>query len=153
MHVSAKDKSTGKANSVTIKSSGGLTDADIERMVQEAEAQRENDKKKKEGIEIKNEADTLIYNTEKQLQEHGAKIPQSVKDQVNGDIGHLKEVLNGTEVDPIKEALEKLKTTSMEIGKAIYSQANNNSESQSNEGEQKPEEEQQAEGENKEEKK
>ena len=67
MHVSAKDKSTGKANSVTIKSSGGLTDADIEWMVQEAESQREADKKKKEAIEIKNEADTMIYQTEKQF--------------------------------------------------------------------------------------
>ena len=67
MHVSAKDKSTGKANSVTIKSSGGLTDADIDWMVQEAEAQRENDNKKKDGIEIKNEADTVIYQTEKTL--------------------------------------------------------------------------------------
>jgi molecular chaperone DnaK len=65
MHVSAKDKSTGKANSVTIKSSGGLTDADIDRMVQEAEAQKEQDQKKKERIEIKNEADSMIYQTEK----------------------------------------------------------------------------------------
>jgi len=65
MHVSAKDKSTGKQSSVTIKSSGGLSDADIEKMINEAEAQREADVKKKEWIELKNEADSLIYQTEK----------------------------------------------------------------------------------------
>lgn len=65
MNISAKDKSTGKANSVTIKSSGGLTDSDIERMINEAEAARDADKKKKERIEVKNEADSMIYNTEK----------------------------------------------------------------------------------------
>lgn len=99
-------------------------------MVQEAEAQRESDKKKKEAIEIKNEADTMIYQTEKQFQEHGAKIPQNVKDQVNGDINHLREVMNGNDADAIREALEKLKTSSMEIGKAIYAQANSQSQEQ-----------------------
>lgn len=65
MNISAKDKSTGKTNSVTIKSSGGLSDSDIERMVQEAEAARETDKKRREIIDLKNEADTNVYNTEK----------------------------------------------------------------------------------------
>lgn len=65
MHVSAKDKASGKISSVTIKSSGGLTDADIERMINEAEAQRDADSKKKEAIELKNESDSLIYQTEK----------------------------------------------------------------------------------------
>lgn len=67
MNVSAKDKSTGKANSVTIRSSGGLSDNDIDRMVKEAEAARETDKKKREVIDLKNESDTMIYNTDKQL--------------------------------------------------------------------------------------
>ena len=65
MNVSAKDKSTGKANTITIKSSGGLSDSDIDRMVQEAEAARETDSKRREAIDLKNEADTYIYNTEK----------------------------------------------------------------------------------------
>lgn len=65
MNVSAKDKSTGKANTITIKSSGGLSDSDIDRMVKEAEAQRESDHKRREAIDLKNEADTYIYNTEK----------------------------------------------------------------------------------------
>jgi molecular chaperone DnaK len=128
MNVSAKDKSTGKHSSVTIKSSGGLNDSDIDRMVQEAEAARESDVKKKEGIEAKNEADTMVYNTEKQLQEHGDKIPDSVKDQVRGDMTAVNEAITTDDPDKIKEALEKLKNSSMEIGKAIYSQSNNSSE-------------------------
>jgi len=79
MNVSAKDKSTGKAQSITIKSSGGLSDADIDRMVKDAEASKEKDQKRREVIDLKNECDTMIYNTDKQLQEHGARIPDSVK--------------------------------------------------------------------------
>lgn len=89
MNVSAKDKSTGKNQSITIKSSGGLSDSDIDRMVREAEASREADQKRRETIDLKNEADTYIYNTEKQLQEHGGRIPDSVKDQVRGDVNSL----------------------------------------------------------------
>jgi len=75
LNVSAKDKSTGKANTITIRSSGGLSDADIEQMVQDAENSREADMKRREMIDVKNDADQCIYNTEKQLQEHSAKIP------------------------------------------------------------------------------
>jgi molecular chaperone DnaK len=75
MNISAKDKSTGKITNITIKSSGGLSDADIERMVEEAEQSKEADQKRKEVIEVKNEADSMIYNTQKQLDEHGEKIP------------------------------------------------------------------------------
>jgi molecular chaperone DnaK len=122
LNVSAKDKSTGKAQSITIRSSGGLSDADIERMVQEAEASREADQRRRELIDLKNEADQAVYNTEKQLQEHSDKIPQNVKDQINGDITSLNEAITSEDVDKIKEALERLKNSSMEIGKAIYSQ-------------------------------
>jgi molecular chaperone DnaK len=125
MNVSAKDKATGKQNSVTIKSSGGLNDSEIEKMVQEAEAAREQDQKKKEGIEAKNEADTLVYNTEKQLQEHGDKIPDSVKDQIRTDISGVNEAITTDDSNKIKEALEKLRNSSMEIGKSIYAQQNN----------------------------
>ena len=121
MNVSAKDKSTGKANTITIKSSGGLSDSDIDRMVQEAEAARETDQKRREVIDLKNEADTYTYNTEKQLQEHGAKVPDSIKDQIRGDITSLNEAITTDDPDKIREALERLKNSSMEIGKAIYS--------------------------------
>ena len=121
MNVSAKDKSTGKANTITIKSSGGLSDSDIDRMVKEAEAARETDAKRREAIDLKNEADTYIYNTEKQLQEHGPKVPDSIKDQIKADITSLNEAMTTEDPNKIREALERLKNSSMEIGKAIYS--------------------------------
>ena len=120
MNVSAKDKQTGKQNNVTIKSSGGLSDADIERMVDEAEAAKEEDQRRKETIELKNESDSMIYNTEKQLNEHADKIPQGVKDQVQTDISSLNEAITTEDNDQIREALERLKNSSMEIGKSIY---------------------------------
>jgi len=124
LNVSAKDKASGKAQSVTIKSSGGLSDADIENMVNDAEANKEADLKRKEAIDLKNEADQAIFNTEKQLQEHADKIPQNIKDQINGDIAALNEANTTEDADKIRESLDRLKTSSMEIGKAIYSQSN-----------------------------
>jgi len=123
MNVNAKDKSTGKAQNVTIQSSGGLRDADIERMVQEAEEAKESDAAKRAVIELKNEADQFIYNTQKQLTEHAAKIPQNVKDQVNGDISSVNEAIVSEDQDKIRESLDRLKNSSMEIGKSIYSQS------------------------------
>jgi len=130
LNVSAKDKSTGKAQTITIRSSGGLSDADIEKMVQDAEASKEADQKKRETIDLKNEADQAVYNTEKQLQEHSAKIPQNIKDQINGDITSLNEAITTEDSDKIREALERLKNSSMEIGKAIYSQTSDDSSAQ-----------------------
>jgi len=130
MNVTAKDKSTGKTQNITIKSSGGLGDADIERMVNEAEAAKEDDNKKKAMIDLKNEADSLVYNTEKQLQEHSARIPDSVKDQVRGDISSLNEAIVSEDEEKIRESVERLKNSSMEIGKAIYSQSNSDENSQ-----------------------
>jgi len=91
-------------------------------MVNEAEASREADQKRREIIDLKNESDQAIYNVEKQLSEHSAKIPQNVKDQINGDITKLNEALTAEDSDAIKESLERLKNSSMEIGKAMYSQ-------------------------------
>jgi molecular chaperone DnaK len=130
MNVGAKDKASGKITSVTIQSSGGLSDNDIDRMVKEAEASKEGDKKRRDLIDLKNESDTMSYNTEKQLQEHGARIPDSVKTQVKTDISSLHEALSTDDADKIREALERLKNSSMEIGKAIYSQANQDQQSQ-----------------------
>jgi molecular chaperone DnaK len=147
VNVSAKEKTTGKATNITIRSSGGLSDADIDRMVKEAEAAREKDAVRKETIEIKNEAESMIYQTEKQLQEHGAKIPDTVKDQVRNDITKLNEAITSENKDSIKEALERLKNSSMEIGKSIYSQqssdsgANQEQQNKGGEGEEKKEEE------------
>ena len=155
LNVSAKDKSTGKASNVTIKSSGGLSDSDIEKMVSDAEANREADQKRREMIDVKNDADQACYNTKKQLTEHDSKIPQNIKDQINGDITALEEAVSSEDVEKIKESLERLKTSSMEIGKAIYSQQDSGStEDQPSEEEPKKEEEEkkEEEGENKEKK-
>ena len=102
-------------------------------MVKEAEAAKEQDAAAKRVIDLKNEADQYIYNTDKQLVEHAARIPQSVKDQIKGDISALNEAIVSEDADKINEALEKLKNSSMEIGKAIYSQqqTDGNSEQQS----------------------
>jgi len=150
MNVTARDKSTGKAQNITIKSSGGLNDADIDRMVKEAEAAKEADEAAKKVIDLKNEADQFVYNTEKQLQEHSAKIPQNIKDQVRGDISAVNEAIVAENPDKISEALERLKNTSMEIGKAIYSQSDDQGEQQQEEPQPEPEQEKKEEEEKKE---
>lgn len=122
MNVSAKDKSTGKAQSITIKSSGGLSDSDIDRMVKEAESARDSDQKRRELIDLKNESDTMVYNTDKQLQEHASRIPDAIKDQIRGDISAVNESVTTDDPAKIREALERLRNSSMEIGKSIYSQ-------------------------------
>jgi molecular chaperone DnaK len=167
INVSSSDKSTGKATSITIRSSGGLSDMDIERMVSEAESAKAKDGEKRETIELKNEADSMIYQTEKQLVEHAAKIPDNVKEQINNDITSLNEAVTTDNKDSIKEALERLKNSSMEIGKSIYSQGSTDSTQQPAEeqktdeqhndqqqnDQQQQEEQQQTEGEEKKEKK
>jgi len=154
LNVSAKDKSTGKAQTITIRSSGGLSDSDIERMVNEAEASKEADQKRREVIDLKNESDQAVYNVEKQLQEHSAKIPQNVKDQINGDITKVNEALTAEDPEQIREALERLKNSSMEIGKAIYSQgADESSQDSQEQSEQSSESNTSEEQEKKEEKK
>ena len=141
MNVSAKDKASGKVSSVTIRSSGGLSESDIDRMVKEAEASKAADQKRREVIDLKNESDTMVYNTEKQLQEHASRIPDSVKTQVKNDITSLNESLATEDAEKIREALERLKNSSMEIGKAIYAQANQDqgAQQQEQQQEQKPE--------------
>jgi len=96
-------------------------------MVADAEASKEDDQKRRQMIDVKNDADNAIYNVEQQLREHGDKIPQNVKDQINGDVSSLNEAITTEDVDKIKEALERLKNSQMEIGKSIYSQGNNES--------------------------
>lgn len=121
LNVSAKDKSTGKAQSVTVRSSGGLSDSQVEQMVRDAEAAKEADQERRQLIDLKNDADNSVYNVEQQLREHGDKIPQNVKDQINGDIQSLNEAVTTEDPEKIKEALERLKNSQMEIGKSIYS--------------------------------
>ena len=96
-------------------------------------------------IDVKNDADNAIYNVEQQLREHGDKIPQNVKDQINGDVTSLNEAITTEDVDKIKEALERLKNSQMEIGKSIYAQGNTESTSEEQPQEEPPKDEQQEE--------
>jgi len=120
MHVSGKDKATGKEQSVVIKSSGGLSDAEIENMVRDAEANAQADKAKKEAIEAKNELDSLIYGTEKNLRDHADKIDEEIKTQVQADIEAAKAVLESEDAEVMKEKAAALQNSALKIGEAIY---------------------------------
>jgi chaperone protein DnaK len=130
MHVSAKDKQTGREQAITVKSSGGLTEADIQRMLKEAEQYKESDSKRREMVDLKNEADTLIHNVEKSISENKDKVPQNVADKIRADIASLNTAVSGEDTAKIKEQIEVLKSSSMEIGKAIYGAGGNQGGSQ-----------------------
>lgn len=123
VHVSAKDKATNKEQQIRIQPSGGLSDADIEKMVKDAEANAESDKKRRELIEAQNQADTLLYSTEKTLKEHGDKISAEDKDAVEKDLAALKEVAKSEDLDAIKSKTEALMQSSMKLGEAMYKAA------------------------------
>lgn len=131
VHVTAADKATNKQMSITIRSSGGLSESQIQEMLKQAEKMKQEDQKKKEMIEMKNEAESLIYNTEKQLKENDAKIPQDVKDRIRNDINALNEALNSNNHETTKNSLENLRNSSMEMGRAIYQNASQGSADQS----------------------
>jgi molecular chaperone DnaK len=120
MHVSAKDKASNKEQRITIQSSGGLTDQEIEQMVKDAEINAASDERKREVIEAKNHADSLIHSTEKSLKEYGDKLDSSLKSEVESAIEVLKELLAGEELEEIKAKTEALAAVSMKIGEAMY---------------------------------
>ena len=118
--VSAKDKGTGKEQKIQIQASGGLSDEEIEKMVKDAEANKDEDKKKRESVEARNQADTLIHTTEKNLKEHGAKISDAEKKAIEDASANLKEAIKGTDTEDIKKKTETLVQASMKLGEAIY---------------------------------
>ena len=122
--VSAKDKATGKEQSVKIQSSGGLSEADIEKMVKDAEANATADKAKRELIEARNQADSLVYSTEKSLNEHGDKVDNGTKDAIKSEISKLKDLLAKSDVtaEELKSATDALMQSSMKLGEAMYKQ-------------------------------
>jgi molecular chaperone DnaK len=120
VNVSAKDKATGKEQAIRIQASGGLSDADIQRMVKEAESHAADDKKRREKVELNNQADALIYATEKHLKEHGDKVPASDKSSIETAIADLKGVKDGDDLDAIKKKIETLSEASMKLGEAVY---------------------------------
>jgi len=123
LNVSAKDLGTGKQQSIEIKSSSGLSDQEVERMTKDAESHAEEDKKKREVVDLKNQADQLIYSTEKTLKEHGDKVSADVRGNIENAVNNLKEAVKGEDADAIKKAIENLGTTSQELGKVLYEEA------------------------------
>ena len=135
VNVSAKDKGTGKEQKIQIQASGGLSDEEIEKMVKDAEANKEADKKKRESVDVRNQADTLIHSTEKNLKEHGSKISDSEKKAIEDGISELKESLKAENTDDIKKKTETLVQASMKLGEAIYkSQQNTKPDSKKDDG-------------------
>ncbi len=122
LNVSAKDKGTGKEQNIIIKSCGGLSDDDIERMVRDAEVNAEADAKKKQVIESKNEIDSLIYSTEKSLKEHADKLDDETKKEVEKAIEEARLVKDGDDLDSLKAKISALSQSSMKMGQAIYGQ-------------------------------
>jgi len=118
--VSAKDKGTGKEQKIQIQASGGLSAEEIDKMVKDAEANKEEDKKKRESVDTRNQADTLIHSTEKNLKEHGSKVTDAEKKAIEDASSDLKEALKGTDNEDIKKKTEALVQTSMKLGEAIY---------------------------------
>ena len=120
VNVSAKDKGTGKEQKIQIQASGGLSDEEIEKMVKDAEANKDADKKKRESVDVRNQADTLIHSTEKNLKEHGSKISDADKKAIEDGSTSLKEALKGENIEDIKKKTETLVQASMKLGEAIY---------------------------------
>jgi molecular chaperone DnaK len=120
VNVSAKDKGTGKEQKIQIQASGGLTDEEIQKMVKEAEANKEADKKKREEVDAKNHADSLIASTEQSLREHESKISEADKKAIEKDMEDLKEAIKSDKTEDIKTKTQQLMTSSMKLGEAIY---------------------------------
>ncbi|MFO8031184.1 MAG: molecular chaperone DnaK [Desulfohalobiaceae bacterium] len=122
VNVSAKDLGTGKQQSISIQPSSGLSEEEIERMVKEAESHAEEDEKKKKLIETRNQADTLIYSTEKSMRDLGDKLDSSLKSDIEGKIQELKKVMEGDDVDAIQKAIDELSQASHKLAEQLYQQ-------------------------------
>jgi molecular chaperone DnaK len=120
VHVSAKDRGTGKEQQIRIQASGGLNDSDIEKMVQEAERFAEEDKKRREAAEAKNNAEGLVHSTERQLAEHGDKVDESLKAEIQAAIDEAKQAIEGGDSEAMKAKAQALAQVAMKLGQAIY---------------------------------
>jgi len=123
LNVSAKDLGTGKQQSIVIKSSSGLNEQEIENMKKDADAHAAEDKEKREVIDLKNQADQLIYSTEKTLKEHGDKVSGETRGNIESAVNNLKEAVKGEDGQAIKKAMENLSTAGQELGKILYEEA------------------------------
>ena len=120
VNVSAKDKGTGKEQKIQIQASGGLSEDEISKMVKEAEANKETDKKKREAVDARNQAETLVHSTEKNLKEHGSKVSDADKKTIEDASANLRNSLKGTDVEDIKKKTQDLVQASMKLGEAVY---------------------------------
>jgi molecular chaperone DnaK len=132
VNVSAKDNATGKEQQIRIQASGGLSDADIETMVKDAEANADTDKTRRELAEARNGAESLVHQTEKQLEEFGDKAPTADKEAIETALGELKEVKDGEDLEAIQQKTQALMQAAMKLGEAMY--ANQQAEAGSDEG-------------------
>ena len=123
VNVSARDKGTGKEQQIRIQASGGLSEADIQKMVKDAEAHAEEDKKRKAQVEAKNHAEALVHSTEKALAEHGSKVGEADRRVIENGLADLKEALKGSDADAITTKTNALAQASMKLGEAMYKQA------------------------------
>ena len=120
VNVSAKDKGTGKEQKIQIQASGGLSEEEINKMVKDAEANKEADKKKRESVDARNQADTLLHSTEKNLKEHGSKVSEADKKAIETSAANLRNALKGTDSEEIKKKTQDLVQSSMKLGEAVY---------------------------------
>jgi len=123
LNVSAKDLGTSKQQSIQIKSSSGLSEQEVEKMKKDAESHSAEDKKRREVVDLKNQADQLIYSTEKTLKEHGDKVSSDTRGKIESAVNNLKEAIKGEDGNAIKKAMDNLNDTAQEIGKILYEEA------------------------------
>jgi molecular chaperone DnaK len=123
VHVSAKDRATNKEQSMTITGQSSMSKEDIERMVRDAEAHAEDDRRRKEEAEVRNNADSLVYQTEKVLRDHGDKIDGAEKDTVEAALAELKSAIEGDDLDRIRQSTEALMSASQSFSQKLYESA------------------------------
>ena len=141
VHVTAKDLGTNKEQSITISNSSNLSDEEVDKMMKEAEANKEADKKRKEEVEVRNDADSLIFNTEKALTDLGDKASSEDKDKATKAMDELKEALKGTDIDDIKKKTEELQKVTMDLGSKVYEEAAKAAQASQGTTEEKPKDE------------
>jgi len=130
VHVSAKDLGTGKEQAIKIESSGGLSEEEVEKMVNDAEQYADEDKAKRESVEVKNQAETLIYSTEKSVSELGDKLPEEDKTKIEACTEQLKKSVESDDIEAIKSDIEALSQASHKMAEMLYSQQQETQESQ-----------------------
>jgi molecular chaperone DnaK len=123
LNVLAKDLATSKQQSIEIKSSSGLSDREVEQMKKDAESHAAEDKKKREVVDLKNQADQIIYATEKTLKEHGGKVSGETRGKIESAVNNLKEAVKGDSAEAIRRTIENLNSATQELGKALYEEA------------------------------